>query len=511
MISTVDREARHTRKSKSKRRDGFRGHVAAEPETGLITDCEMTMAAGDGSTDAENGVKMAGRDRFHPPAAGPAAPAQPQDGGPSQARPQDAQEPDQAAPADAEPRDGQGLEVYGDSAYGSGEARAAYRDAGHDTVIKPGPVRPAVPGGFTIDAACHLRERCTTAAGGRSMTIHPQDGLLRAARSQAHTEEVLNRADHRLDRDPERPAGQAALHRHRQERCLAAHPLRRDQPADPAQGRPDALRRGLGPGLTGPDRLTSGPACCQAYRRSPIQGRAAARTVARTGEIIRQQGQSAPRQRPRHRLIQRAPRLVRPMLATLRHGLPADHDRYGWEFKWDGMRAIAYVSSDQVSLVSRNDKEMAARYPDLAVLASRVKAPVLDGEIVVLRGGRPDFGALQSRMHVRRPTARLVEGTPVQLYLFDLLHYDEESLLGLPYTKRRDRLEELGLDADPVRTPPWYRDGRGDRPGRQSRAWPGGGGRQAADLPLLSGQAPGLDQGQERPASGGRDLRVETR
>ena len=55
VISTVDRQARHTRKSKSKRRDGFRGHVAAEPETGLITDCEMTMAAGPGSTDAENG------------------------------------------------------------------------------------------------------------------------------------------------------------------------------------------------------------------------------------------------------------------------------------------------------------------------------------------------------------------------------------------------------------------------------------------------------------------------
>ncbi len=153
------------------------------------------------------------------------------------------------------------------------------------------------------------------------------------------------------------------------------------------------------------------------------------------------------------------PRLVRPMLATLRHGLPADHDRYGWEFKWDGMRAIAYVSSDEVRLVSRNDKETATSYPELAVLASRVKAPViLDGEIVVLRGGRPDFGALQSRMHVRRPSARLVDETPVQLYLFDLLNYGEKSLLDVPYTERRDRLEELGLDADPVRTPPWYRD-----------------------------------------------------
>ena len=100
---------------------------------------------------------------------------------------------------------------------------------------------------------------------------------------------------------------------------------------------------------------------------------------------------------------------------------------------------------------------MAASYPELAVLGGRVDAPViLDGEIVSLRGGRPDFGALQSRMHVRRPPARLIEDTPVQLYLFDLLHHGPDSLLGLLYTGRRDRLEELGLDADPVRTPPWY-------------------------------------------------------
>lgn len=193
VISTVDREARHTRKSKSKRRDGFRGHVAAEPETGLITGCEMTMAAGEGSTDAENGVKMAARDRFR---AGP------------------------GDDAGAEPEQGSGLEVYGDSAYGSGQARADYRDGGHDTVIKPGPLRPAVPGGFTIDdftvdeeagtvtcpngvtrpmsgsrtvtfgaacAGCPLRRQCTTAKDGRSMTIHPHEGLLRAARAQART------------------------------------------------------------------------------------------------------------------------------------------------------------------------------------------------------------------------------------------------------------------------------------------------------------------------------------
>jgi hypothetical protein len=219
VISTVDRQARHTRKGKSRRRDGFRGHVAAEPETGLITDCEMTMAAGPGSTDAENGVKMTARDRFTgtPSGTGPGEEPGAETGTRDGAGP-DADGPQGAGAADAQQAGG--LEVYGDSAYGSGEARAAYRDGGHGTVIKPGPLRPAVPGGFTLDdftidehagtvtcpagltrpmspartvtfgaacAGCPLRGRCTTAKDGRSMTIHPHEDLLRAARAQART------------------------------------------------------------------------------------------------------------------------------------------------------------------------------------------------------------------------------------------------------------------------------------------------------------------------------------
>src|SRR5438067_6955383 len=137
------------------------------------------------------------------------------------------------------------------------------------------------------------------------------------------------------------------------------------------------------------------------------------------------------------------PRLIRPMLAGVRHGLPADDDRYGWEFKWDGVRAVAYAGGGEFRLLSRSDRDMTASYPELAVLAERVPVPViLDGEIVAVRGGRPDFAALQSRMHVRRPQARLVSGTPVELYVFDLLHQGEESLLALPYAERRDRLAE---------------------------------------------------------------------
>ena len=152
--------------------------------------------------------------------------------------------------------------------------------------------------------------------------------------------------------------------------------------------------------------------------------------------------------------------LIRPMLASLRHELPADEESYGWELKWDGLRAIAYVGGDELRLVSRNDKDMAASYPELAVLAERVRTPViLDGEIVALRAGRPDFGLLQSRMHVLRPDDTLLRRAPVQYYVFDLLYQGQDSLTGLPYTERRARLEELGLDSEPVRTPPWHRGG----------------------------------------------------
>jgi len=248
VISTVDPEARHTRKSKSTRRDGFRGHVSAEPETGLITDAELTTAAGEAGSDAVVGQQMIARDRFHRPetetanpnAGGDVAPAdepaadqpggdeaaaaEPGSGGAAAAAAGDGGEITTAATDSAQAPADQGadLRVYGDSAYGTGAARAAYRDAGVHTVIKPKPLPPAVPGGFTLDdftideqtatvtcpgghtrtmsptrtvtfgavcAHCPLRARCTTAKDGRSMSIHEHEQLLRAARAQARTPE----------------------------------------------------------------------------------------------------------------------------------------------------------------------------------------------------------------------------------------------------------------------------------------------------------------------------------
>jgi hypothetical protein len=199
VISTVDPDARHAHKTVHRRTDGFTAHVVVEPDTGLITATRLTAAAGPANSDATVGVALLTEDD-------------------STSSP---------------------LEVLGDSAYGSGDALAALAEAGHTPVIKPWPLRPAVPGGFiladfTIDETagtatcphgetrpisrtrsvtfgagcrgCPLRQRCTTAVGGRTLHLHPHDALQRAHRARA--------AD---------PDFQAAYRRHRPmvERSLA--------------------------------------------------------------------------------------------------------------------------------------------------------------------------------------------------------------------------------------------------------------------------------------------------
>jgi hypothetical protein len=179
VISVVDQDARHAHKTVHRRQDGFKAHVAIEPDTGIVTDCELTKASGPRSGDAEVGPDLlTGED---------------------------------------EP-----VQVLGDSAYGSGQARADLADAGHQAVIKPIPLRSAVPGGFTLDdftidtdagtvtcpngltraittsrsvtfgAACRgcpFLAQCTTSKKGRVLSVHEHEALLRAARRQAETEE----------------------------------------------------------------------------------------------------------------------------------------------------------------------------------------------------------------------------------------------------------------------------------------------------------------------------------
>jgi bifunctional non-homologous end joining protein LigD len=158
------------------------------------------------------------------------------------------------------------------------------------------------------------------------------------------------------------------------------------------------------------------------------------------------------------------PDLVRPMLAVL-GDLPADDAGWAYEMKWDGVRAIAYVDGGRVRLMSRNDLDITRSYPEIAGLGEQLgsTAAVLDGELVAFdAGGAPDFGRLQRRMHVEDPRAarRLARDVPVVYLVFDVLHLDGRSTVGLPYDERRELLTGLGLTGASWQTPPSF-DGPG--------------------------------------------------
>jgi hypothetical protein len=198
VISIVDPEARHTRKSPEARRDGYRAHVAAEPGTGIITDEEMTKAAGTENSDPAVAERFLAADIAN-------------SNNSTDNQSTDDEQADSGQATDAPAR----REWYGDSAYGTGDLRGAVDDAGHEAVIKPKPLQSPVEGGFTVDdftvdeenqtvtcpngntrpisatrvatfgalcRDCPLRERCTTSKTGRKIVLHDRDDLLRQAR-----------------------------------------------------------------------------------------------------------------------------------------------------------------------------------------------------------------------------------------------------------------------------------------------------------------------------------------
>ncbi|MHB8681547.1 MAG: non-homologous end-joining DNA ligase [Acidimicrobiales bacterium] len=158
------------------------------------------------------------------------------------------------------------------------------------------------------------------------------------------------------------------------------------------------------------------------------------------------------------------PELVRPMLATA-GTLPSSDAGWGFEFKWDGVRAVAYVEGGRLGkLLSRNDRDVAAGYPELRGLGDALgsRPAVLDGEIVAFDDdGHPSFGALQERMHVADAVKarRLAERIPVAYLVFDVLHLDGRSTVELPYRERRGLLQGLGLAGPHWQVPPWFEGG----------------------------------------------------
>jgi bifunctional non-homologous end joining protein LigD len=144
--------------------------------------------------------------------------------------------------------------------------------------------------------------------------------------------------------------------------------------------------------------------------------------------ILRKREEGAQASRPR--------RKYKPMLATLADEVPKGPD-WLYEVKWDGYRAIGDVRGSETTLTSRNDNDLTRRFESVAREVSKaVKTPdcVLDGEVCALdEQGRATFSAMQQG----KPGTRYVYA------VFDLLEVEGESLIDLPLTERRKRLEAL--------------------------------------------------------------------
>lgn len=147
------------------------------------------------------------------------------------------------------------------------------------------------------------------------------------------------------------------------------------------------------------------------------------------------------------------PRFIEPMLC--KPGEAFDSDAFLFEIKWDGTRCLCFVDADLPGgfrLVNRRKIDMTDRYPEFEGLATLPSGTILDGEMVVLKNGKPDFALLQSRDHSRAANKirSLAKTCPAMYIPFDLLYDAGESIMQRPLAERRQRLEAL-LAAHPVR------------------------------------------------------------
>ena len=140
---------------------------------------------------------------------------------------------------------------------------------------------------------------------------------------------------------------------------------------------------------------------------------------------------------------------VSPMLAKAVRDIPPGMH---YEAKWDGFRAVVFRDGDEVELGSRNERPMTRYFPELveSLKANLPPRCVMDGEVVIVKGDRLEFESLLLRVHpAESRVSLLAREIPASFVAFDVLALDDESLMELPFRRRRERLEEALAKAQP--------------------------------------------------------------
>jgi bifunctional non-homologous end joining protein LigD len=158
------------------------------------------------------------------------------------------------------------------------------------------------------------------------------------------------------------------------------------------------------------------------------------------------------------------PKKIDPMLAKLVTKIPTPDEAWGFEFKWDGVRAISFVEGGRVRLQSRSGEDITPRYPEIHPMGRALGSSevILDGEIVALdEKGRPSFEQIQQRIGLSNDSEirRKMKEVPVTYMLFDVLWQDGHSVMQEQYTDRRAALSKLKLTGASWQTPPFEKGG----------------------------------------------------
>lgn len=124
---------------------------------------------------------------------------------------------------------------------------------------------------------------------------------------------------------------------------------------------------------------------------------------------------------------------------------PFDSEDYIYELKLDGIRCVAYIEPKSVTLQNKRFKDLTPIYPELSDICKCVKKRViLDGELVVLTNGKPDFYALQKRslMGDKFRISLAAKKNPVQFVAYDIIYYDGKDLMDKPLMARKEYLSK---------------------------------------------------------------------
>ena len=146
--------------------------------------------------------------------------------------------------------------------------------------------------------------------------------------------------------------------------------------------------------------------------------------------------------------MKRLPTFIRPMLAV--RGSPFDSEDHLFEVKWDGIRAMVYLDRDGYRIASRHGRQLRDQFPELAFFNDLAPGTVLDGELVVLRGGKPALGLVQARQQAQAALKihYLAKATPAIYVAFDLPFCRHRSLMDYPLARRREALRTALAGAD---------------------------------------------------------------